>query len=663
MAGGVSGWYARLDRVCVERVDQIDVWLNAWEESLRTNKPVAACIPTHWPTLPAGLLADPGNVLDHLLARHDADCDGRSPRGAHPTPPRLADAMVAAELHSLISEAEQVRAPPTFDPAALPPGFIPHLSELAALADDSFDVEEDLEFEDDVAAGRMTQTGIPIPFADLAVGGGLFPARLLRWHADRALRLSDEERVEDTRRLLEEMQLLDISPVAVDASRHRLLLALVRLELATLGPPEPGRLGLAEVRSLLGNSVRTGDALLDDWPWSESPRLVMGNPPWLRIKDRFRGHSDGAALRKALGSDLRSRVRVDGSPRFRTMRGNVNLYRLFVERALALAEDGGRIRLVVPDSLLREQSSLPLRTLLVEENEWTDAWSFHESARLFSGVTQGVLVLGVSRGGETTALNCRGPAEPFELCDDRGLEPTVPTHILSCDEWQRWTGGSWAVPRLPRDRWQRERLLSTIEDLACETRLSDDDHWLSAGGERIRVRVGEADQTVHAGGMMRWSRGSRGVPFLRGIHFQNDADGVWLRHPGFDDSLDEDAAERHHALWGGELSPSDEPRVICQAIVNAQQTRRLRFAVLPKGCVLGNSVNHLQMSEQARQALTEAHDSLEAGLDWLCDLLNDRRLDCWARAWAANNNVNNYELENLPLPRPLVPLAPRLTDI
>jgi len=25
-------------------------------------------------------------------------------------------------------------------------------------------------------------------------------------------------------------------------------------------------------------------------------------------------------------------------------------------------------------------------------------------------------------------------------------------------------------------------------------------------------------------------------------------------------------------------------------------------------------------------------------------------LDAWARAWAANNNVNNYELEMLPLP-------------
>jgi len=36
----------------------------------------------------------------------------------------------------------------------------------------------------------------------------------------------------------------------------------------------------------------------------------------------------------------------------------------------------------------------------------------------------------------------------------------------------------------------------------------------------------------------------------------------------------------------------------------------------------------------------------------LCDHLNNQDLDEWARAWAANNNVNNYELEMLPVELP-----------
>ena len=86
MQNGVSGWYARLDRCLDNRQTQIEMWLDAWENSLRTHQPIAALLPEDWPTLPANLLTDPGHVLDHLLARHDAESDGRSPRGAHPTP-------------------------------------------------------------------------------------------------------------------------------------------------------------------------------------------------------------------------------------------------------------------------------------------------------------------------------------------------------------------------------------------------------------------------------------------------------------------------------------------------------------------------------------------------------------------------------------------------
>ena len=40
------------------------------------------------------------------------------------------------------------------------------------------------------------------------------------------------------------------------------------------------------------------------------------------------------------------------------------------------------------------------------------------------------------------------------------------------------------------------------------------------------------------------------------------------------------------------------------------------------------------------------------GLDWLCEILNSEDLEIWSRAWGANNNVNNYEIENLPFPVP-----------
>ena len=102
-------------------------------------------------------------------------------------------------------------------------------------------------------------------------------------------------------------------------------------------------------------------------------------------------------------------------------------------------------------------------------------------------------------------------------------------------------------------------------------------------------------------------------------------------------------------MWAGDLPINSRPRLACQAIVNSHQKRRLRWAVMPEGCVLGNSVNHLQLPDAVEKRLTKKHGDLEHGLEWVCERLNDPRLDAWAKAWAANNNVNNYELETLPL--------------
>ena len=127
---------------------------------------------------------------------------------------------------------------------------------------------------------------------------------------------------------------------------------------------------------------------------------------------------------------------------------------------------------------------------------------------------------------------------------------------------------------------------------------------------------------------------------------------MFIRHPAFRTDIPSRASERQLAMWVGDLQPQFGPRLACQAIVNAHQERRLRWAVIPEGSVLGNSVNHIELHEEIQHRLEQDHDSVEQGLQWLCSFLNNTDLDEWARAWAANNNVNNYELEMLPVELP-----------
>jgi hypothetical protein len=184
-----------------------------------------------------------------------------------------------------------------------------------------------------------------------------------------------------------------------------------------------------------------------------------------------------------------------------------------------------------------------------------------------------------------------------------------------------------------------------IDELAQRPRLSDPRNDLASEGIAARVRVGEIDQTSWSHSIKAWKKSKKSIPFVRGAHFYSDSEGkVEIRHPAFDVGVD-----LEQAMWDGALPDNPRPRLACQAIVNSHQNRRLRWAVMPEGCVLGNSVNHLQLPEGVERRLMNDHGSLEKGLQWICEQLNDPRLDAWAKAWAANNNVNNYELETLPV--------------
>ncbi len=642
MTSETSGWYARLDHECPRRTDQIAIWLESWLSSTKNSQPIAANLPTNWPTLPAGLLSNPGNVLDHLLARFEAESDGRSPRGVYATPAKFVDAILYDELHHGTNRKKE--PPATLSLAALPPSF----RSFAKQFNENISQEGSTVKGDDDTGNNRTKTGIPLPFADPCVGAGLFVERILRIHAERADAFSPLERKEDTLRLLEGLQLVDTSEVAVDSARKRIVIVLARLGLVDLeGDGDEERVGHVEAELIIESNVRCGDPLRGEWPWNERPELLVTRPPWLRIKDRFRGHPEGSRMRKNLSKELRQFRGADGKARFSAIRGNVNLYRLYIERSLQLAKEGGRVRLVVPDSVLREKSSVPLRKLLVQKNEWDSVWSFPEDSQLLFGGSQGVAVIGVTVGGTTEVLTSFGPLTTRDFSLDRGLASSSPFLELERAPWSTWTDTSWAVPKMPRSEIERNRMLAAIGSLADKPRLVEEGTWLNPSGRAIKVRVGEIDRASWSGFISNWDSREDKIPFVRASHIDFVNGESVLRHPAFDTDLAENG-DCGQAGWSGPSEMAGPARIVCQATVKTQVERRLVWAVVPSGCVLGNSVSFLDLPEQVTNGLRERFGSIEDGLSFLASRLNSDDLDLWSKAWAANNNVNNYEIEMLP---------------
>lgn len=643
MVNEASGWFARVDHECDDRVKQIEIWLDSWEKSVIKNIPVAAALPVKWPTLPAGLLSEPGIVLDTLLSRFEAEEDGRSVRGIGSVQVKLVDIILADEFKNT-NNTKKKEPLATISISALPPGFRAYAEQI------NNEVQTESEMNEiNQETESQTITGIPIPFADLSVGAGIFPDRMLRIHSERCSSLKYSLQKEDTIRLLEGLQLLDSSEIAVYATRRRILITLMKLNLVSLNDEE-GKVSKLDAELILENNVLCRDILVDEWPWNEKPKFIVSKPPWLRIKDKFRNQENGSELRKRMSEELRNKCEMNGKVRFSALRGNVNLYRLYVERALQIIQKEGRVRMIVPDSLLREKSSSPLRKILVSKNRWETCWSFSESHKLFPGHSQGVLVIGIISGGKTEVLTSFGPLESGDFSNKEGLNSKAPFLELERGPWSTWTDASWAVPRIPRDSLKIKRALKAINKLADEPRLGEGDNWLNQGGKTIRVRVGEIGQSDNTD-ILNWRDKGVQFPLVRSGHIKMEGGNVILNHPAIQKNMSEKSQERIQAAWKGKIKIKNIPRIICQTVINSTLERRLLWSVLPKNYVLANSMNYLQIPEETCKMLVEEFGDLENGLNIIVDYLNSDNLNIWSNVWAANSNVNNYEIFDLPFPR------------
>ncbi|HWL88856.1 MAG TPA: TaqI-like C-terminal specificity domain-containing protein [Polyangiaceae bacterium] len=119
-------------------------------------------------------------------------------------------------------------------------------------------------------------------------------------------------------------------------------------------------------------------------------QFIVGNPPYVpttrisaKYKERLRGSFESAA-------------------------GRLDLYAMFMERALGLLARGGRLALLTPDKFLVSQSARDLRALLLHGNAIRTVARFR-SHKVFADAATVPCVTVVERGGrprEVTVLSC-----------------------------------------------------------------------------------------------------------------------------------------------------------------------------------------------------------------------------------------------------------------
>lgn len=322
---------------------------------------------------------------------------------------------------------------------------------------------------------------------------------------------------------------------------------------------------------------------------------VVGNPPY-EVLTNFARHPERRMLADAL--------RKSGMYRD-ALQGQVNLYRCFIERSLALLRPGGSLSMIVPLSLARDSAARDLRSRLIREEAAEQWFLFGERDAVFSGVTQSACIFKAVRGG--------GAASTLVAASSDG---TVRWTVAELEE----AGEGMPIPALGRRgaelwRWLRKHCRGTVADAAD-------------------MRVGEVDQTFFRECMRD---DDTGCILARGAHlapFRLDARPI----PGRERFLDLPLfLEKKGASAEACRERAETWRVAQLGIRNMHSRPRLVAALLPPGVYAGNSLN-----------LYAPRNGL--ALEYLAGVLNSRLLDWAFRLGSGNNNINLHEMRRLPFP-------------
>ncbi len=133
---------------------------------------------------------------------------------------------------------------------------------------------------------------------------------------------------------------------------------------------------------------------------------VIGNPPWDMVRGDS-GEADTKAARRLTARQMIDFIRESGLYQVES-RAHLNLYQLFVERALQLVRSEGRIGLVLPSGIISDAGTAPLRQHLFSRAEVDDITGFDNRLAIFPvhRSVRFVLLTGTT-GRRTSSIRCR----------------------------------------------------------------------------------------------------------------------------------------------------------------------------------------------------------------------------------------------------------------
>jgi hypothetical protein len=362
--------------------------------------------------------------------------------------------------------------------------------------------------------------------------------------------------------------------------------------------------------------------------------------------------------------------------------GDVNTYKLFLERAYGLLRPGGDCGIVVPSGLYTDQGCTGLRQLFLERAQINHLVCFENRRGIFPIDSRFKFVLfGFEKKTSSGAFDAAFMLHDLEVLSDlKDVSLSVPTKLI-----QRLSPDTLSLMefRAQEDidimaRLYRQPLLSEIVEgawkiiLAREFHMTDDRYLFNQEGTGWPLYEGKMihQYTYKYSDPNYWIDPALGRKELARKEIQRvEARMDEIVKPHFPALRHLSRQARIEAFLKengrGPLTEEDvcvdaeAPRLVLRSIASNTNERTIISTILPAQIFLGNSLNHLApWLLDAEKALNQPDDinscykpALPASVTaYLCGVLNSFTLD-YALRFKVSANVNIFYVYQLPVPR------------
>lgn len=304
----------------------------------------------------------------------------------------------------------------------------------------------------------------------------------------------------------------------------------------------------------------------------------------------------------------------------RKVSGDLDLYKLFTEKAYNILKPGGVAGLVIPSGIYTDLGAKGLRTMLFDKCSVKELWSFENKGHaIFEDVhaSYKFVLLTFEKGGSTKSFPCA-----FFLHTDEDLKNAVekPT-IMDVEFIRRSSPTSWNVLEIktPKD-------LEIIEKLLKHPSLGEK----LQGAWNLDISRG-FDMTNDSHLFKEGKLG--GVPLLEGKNMEQFTH-QWKEAPAARYTVSEEDIKKN-------LKPESiyhtDYWMAYRLIASSTNYRTFISAIIPPGYVCGNSLAIIKMP-----TLKE--------LCYLCGVMNSFVIDYFMRQ-KVSANINMFYFLETPVPR------------